>query len=171
MRELIRTDAGDSIVLEKDDWAAALLASSDRHDYIKSLELIRGLDFGVTVPWATSLDGSYYGSTDKSDIGRRIDEILERMRRHQELSPISHGRRQETSLCASAALRKDHNGGCPLRASWGGVTGEAYREALPADRQRTGNRPATDQQPERTGRMPMTGQGGSVAVFPLYKEI
>jgi hypothetical protein len=29
---------------------AALLASSDRNDYIKSLELIRGLDFDVIVP-------------------------------------------------------------------------------------------------------------------------
>ena len=72
---------GDSIVLEKDEWVAALLDSSDREDYIKSLELIRGLEFDVIVPWAASLDGSYYGFTDKSDIGRRIDKILERMRR------------------------------------------------------------------------------------------
>ena len=60
---------------------AALLPSSDRDDYIKSLELIRGLEFDVIVPWAASFDGSYYGFTDKSDVGRRIDEILERMRR------------------------------------------------------------------------------------------
>lgn len=60
---------------------AALLASSDRDDYVKSLELIRGLDFDVIVPWAASLDGSYYGFTDESDTRRRIDEILDRMRR------------------------------------------------------------------------------------------
>ena len=72
---------GDSIVLEKDQWAAALLDSSDRAEYIKSLELIRGLEFDVIVPWAASLDGGYYGFTDKSDIGRRIDEILKGMRR------------------------------------------------------------------------------------------
>ena len=72
---------GDSIVLEKDEWVAALLDSSDRDDYIKSLELIRGLEFDVIVPWAASLDGSFYGFTDKSDIGRRIDEILKGMRR------------------------------------------------------------------------------------------
>ena len=71
---------GDSIVLEDGAWVAALLASSDRDDYIKSLELIRGLDFDVIVPWAASLDGAYYGFTDKSDIARRIDEMLERMR-------------------------------------------------------------------------------------------
>jgi hypothetical protein len=71
---------GDSIVLEDSKWVAALLPSSDRDDYIKSLELIRGLDFDVIVPWAASLDGTYYGFTDKGDIERRIDEMLERMR-------------------------------------------------------------------------------------------
>ena len=73
---------GDSIVLEGDEWVAALLDSSDREDYIKSLELIRGLEFDVMVPWAASLDGGYYGFTDGSDAWRRIDEILERMRRN-----------------------------------------------------------------------------------------
>ncbi|CAA9437334.1 MAG: hypothetical protein AVDCRST_MAG01-01-3385 [uncultured Rubrobacteraceae bacterium] len=43
--------------------------------------MIRGLDFDVMVPWAASLDGTYYGFTDKSDIGRRIDEIPKGMRR------------------------------------------------------------------------------------------
>ena len=60
---------------------AALPDSSDREDYIEGLELIRGLEFDVIVPWAASLDGSYYGFTDRSDIGRRIDKILEGMRR------------------------------------------------------------------------------------------
>jgi glyoxylase-like metal-dependent hydrolase (beta-lactamase superfamily II) len=71
---------GDSIVLEESAWVAALLPSSDREDYIKSLELIRGLDFDVIVPWAASLDGAYYAFTDKGDTERRIDEMLERMR-------------------------------------------------------------------------------------------
>jgi hypothetical protein len=71
---------GDSIDLEDGAWVAALLASSDRDDYIKSLELIRGLDFDVVVPWAASLDGAYYAFTDKSDTRGRIDEMLERMR-------------------------------------------------------------------------------------------
>jgi hypothetical protein len=71
---------GDSIDLEDGAWVAALLASSDRDDYIKSLELIRGLDFDVVVPWAASLGGAYYAFTDKSDTRGRIDEMLERMR-------------------------------------------------------------------------------------------
>jgi len=72
---------GDSITLEEGEWVAALLASSDRDAYIKSLEIIRALDFDVIIPWAASLDGSYYGFTDRSDTTRRIDEVLERMRR------------------------------------------------------------------------------------------
>jgi hypothetical protein len=71
---------GDSIDFEDGAWVAALLASSDRDDYIKSLELIRGLDFDVVVPWAASLDGAYYAFTDKSDTRGRIDKMLERMR-------------------------------------------------------------------------------------------
>jgi hypothetical protein len=74
---------GDSIVLEDGAWVAALLPSSDRENYIESLELIRGLDFDVIVPWAASFDGAYYAFTDKSDTGRRIDEILEKMREAQ----------------------------------------------------------------------------------------
>jgi hypothetical protein len=35
----------------------------------------------VIVPWAASLDGSYYRFTDRSDTERRIDEILKWMRR------------------------------------------------------------------------------------------
>lgn len=72
---------GDSIVLEEGEWVAALLDTSDRANYIKSLELIRELDFDVIVPWAASLDGNYYGLTDKNDTGRRVDKILEKMRR------------------------------------------------------------------------------------------
>jgi hypothetical protein len=52
---------------------------SDREDYIKSLELIRGLDFDVIVPWAASLDGAYYGFTYKGDAGQRIEDMLEKM--------------------------------------------------------------------------------------------
>jgi glyoxylase-like metal-dependent hydrolase (beta-lactamase superfamily II) len=73
---------GDTIVLDGDEWVAALLDSSDREKYIESLELIRGLDFDMIVPWAASLDGSYYALTDKNDTARRIDEILQKMRRN-----------------------------------------------------------------------------------------
>lgn len=73
---------GDSIMLENGEWVAALLPSSDRDDYIVSLELIRELDFDVIVPWAATLDGSYYGFTDKGDARQRIDRVLAKMRRN-----------------------------------------------------------------------------------------
>jgi glyoxylase-like metal-dependent hydrolase (beta-lactamase superfamily II) len=72
---------GDSVMLEDGEWVATLLPSSDRDDYIESLELIRALDFDVIVPWAATLDGSYYGFTDKDDARRRIDKALDKMRR------------------------------------------------------------------------------------------
>ncbi len=71
---------GDSVKLEEDEWVAVLLDPSAREDYIKSLKLIGGLDFDVIAPWATAIDGSYYALTDKGDIERRIDGIVERMR-------------------------------------------------------------------------------------------
>lgn len=43
--------------------------------------MIRTPDFDVIAPRATALDGSYYAFTDEDDTGRRIDKILETMRR------------------------------------------------------------------------------------------
>jgi Metallo-beta-lactamase superfamily len=70
---------GDSVKLEGDEWVAVLLDPSARENYLRSLELIRGLDFDVIAPWATGIEGSYFALTDKDDIGRRIDRIIERM--------------------------------------------------------------------------------------------
>jgi hypothetical protein len=72
---------GDTIYLSKGEWVAAVLDSSDRGAYIDSLELIRDLDFDVLVPWAATAGKSYDASTSKRDSRRRIDEILERVRR------------------------------------------------------------------------------------------
>ena len=72
---------GDTIYLEEGEWVAAVLDSSDRTRYIKSLELIRELDFDVLVPWAATRGHPYYAATDKMDAGRRIDAMLERVRR------------------------------------------------------------------------------------------
>jgi hypothetical protein len=60
---------------------AAVLPSSDRAAYVESLELIRGLDFDVLVPWAASAGEPYHDFTDETDTRRRIDAILERVRR------------------------------------------------------------------------------------------
>ena len=72
---------GDTVYLDDGEWVAAVLRSSDRGAYIESLELIRELDFDVLVPWAARGGESYYALTDRADARRRIDAILERLRR------------------------------------------------------------------------------------------
>ena len=76
---------GDTVYLnDGGDWVAAVLESSDREPYIASLELIRELDFDVLVPWAAPSGRPYYALTDESDARRRIDAILERVRRGED---------------------------------------------------------------------------------------
>jgi glyoxylase-like metal-dependent hydrolase (beta-lactamase superfamily II) len=72
---------GDSIMLDGGEWIAAVLESSDRDAYIESLELMRGLDFDVLVPWAATAGEPYVALTDRTDSRRRIDAILARVRR------------------------------------------------------------------------------------------
>jgi hypothetical protein len=75
---------GDTIYLDDGEWVAAVLDSSDRAAYIESLELIRGLDFDVLVPWAATQGQPYYAMTDEADRHRRIDAILDRLRRGED---------------------------------------------------------------------------------------
>jgi len=73
---------GDTIFLrDKGEWVAAVLPSSDRDAYVESLELIRDLDFDVLVPWVADAGEEYYAVTGRDDARRRIDTILERIRR------------------------------------------------------------------------------------------
>ena len=75
---------GDSVYLRDGDWVAAVLeGTSDRTAYIESLELLRGLEFDVLVPWAASGE-SFYTRTDPADARQRIDAILERLRRGED---------------------------------------------------------------------------------------
>jgi glyoxylase-like metal-dependent hydrolase (beta-lactamase superfamily II) len=71
---------GDTILLSDGDWVGAVLDSSDRGAYVESLELIRGLDYDVLVPWAASAGGPYLALTDPDDARARIDALLERVR-------------------------------------------------------------------------------------------
>jgi hypothetical protein len=71
---------GDTIYLDKGEWVAAVLDSSDRNAYIESLDLIRGLEFDVLVPWAATSGEPHHAITHKADAQRRIDGILERIR-------------------------------------------------------------------------------------------
>jgi glyoxylase-like metal-dependent hydrolase (beta-lactamase superfamily II) len=72
---------GDSLYLREGEWVAAVLESSDRGAYIASLELIKELDFDVLVPWAATADQLFHAVTDRADAGRRLDAVLERLRR------------------------------------------------------------------------------------------
>lgn len=72
---------GDTIYLEDGRWKPGLLASSDRDAFIASLDLIRGLDFDVLVPWAASAGQPYHSVTDGTDARSRIDAMLGRLRR------------------------------------------------------------------------------------------
>jgi len=71
---------GDTIYLDEGEWVAAVLESSDRDAYVESLELIRGLEFDVLVPWAATSGTPYHTFTHRADARRRIDAILERVR-------------------------------------------------------------------------------------------
>jgi hypothetical protein len=67
---------GDTIYLRDGEWVAAVLESSDRSAYAASLELIKGLEFDVLVPWAATRGQSAIAVTDRADTARRIDAIL-----------------------------------------------------------------------------------------------
>jgi glyoxylase-like metal-dependent hydrolase (beta-lactamase superfamily II) len=75
---------GDSIYLREGEWVGAVLESSDRAAYIESLELIKKLEFDLLVPWAATAGQPFHAVTDKADAGRRIDAILERVRRGED---------------------------------------------------------------------------------------
>jgi glyoxylase-like metal-dependent hydrolase (beta-lactamase superfamily II) len=71
---------GDTLYLREGEWVAAVLESSDRSAYIESLELIKGLDFDMLVPWAATAGQPFHVVTDRTDTRRRIDAILARVR-------------------------------------------------------------------------------------------
>jgi glyoxylase-like metal-dependent hydrolase (beta-lactamase superfamily II) len=76
---------GDSVYLDGGEWIAALLeGSSDRLAYVESLELIRELDFDVLVPWPASAGDPYHAVASQADARRRIDAIIERLRRGED---------------------------------------------------------------------------------------
>jgi glyoxylase-like metal-dependent hydrolase (beta-lactamase superfamily II) len=75
---------GDSVYLRDGEWVAAVLESSDRGAYIESLELIKELEFDVLVPWAATAGQPCHALTDNAAARRRIDAILERVRRGED---------------------------------------------------------------------------------------
>jgi glyoxylase-like metal-dependent hydrolase (beta-lactamase superfamily II) len=73
---------GDTVFFARGRWRAAVLDGvSDREKYIQSLELIRSLDFDVVVPGIAPAGQPYYEFVEKAEAVRKIDGILERVRR------------------------------------------------------------------------------------------
>jgi glyoxylase-like metal-dependent hydrolase (beta-lactamase superfamily II) len=75
---------GDTIYLHDGEWVAAVLRSSDRAAYLESLALLRELEFDVLVPWAATRGRPHYAVTASADARRRIDAILDRVRRGED---------------------------------------------------------------------------------------
>jgi glyoxylase-like metal-dependent hydrolase (beta-lactamase superfamily II) len=76
---------GDTIYLDEGEWVAALnVRGADRGAYVASLELLRELEFDVLVPWAATAGQPPHAVTDATDAGRRIDAILDRVRRGED---------------------------------------------------------------------------------------
>jgi glyoxylase-like metal-dependent hydrolase (beta-lactamase superfamily II) len=75
---------GDTLFFPRGEWQAAVLDSSDRAPYIQSLELIRGLDFGVLVPSIAAAGQPFHAFAQRAEAERRIDEVLHRVRQGQD---------------------------------------------------------------------------------------
>jgi Metallo-beta-lactamase superfamily len=75
---------GDTLYLKDGEWVAAVFDSSEREPYVGSLELIRELDFDVLVPWIASAGEPYCVVTSRANVRRRLDAILERVRRGED---------------------------------------------------------------------------------------
>jgi glyoxylase-like metal-dependent hydrolase (beta-lactamase superfamily II) len=72
---------GDTIYLSRGEWVAAVLESSDRAAYLESLERLRAIEFDVLVPWGYTAGDPWFAETDCADSRRRIDAIIERVRK------------------------------------------------------------------------------------------
>ena len=70
---------GDTVYLDRGEWKAAVLGSSDRSAYVDSLDMIRGLDFDVLVPWAASEGSEPVAFTTPAETRRRVGAILDRV--------------------------------------------------------------------------------------------
>ncbi len=75
---------GDTIYLTEGEWVAAVLSSSDREAYLESLALLRDVEFDVLVPWGSSAGQPWFAETDRADTRRRIEAIIDRVRRGED---------------------------------------------------------------------------------------
>jgi glyoxylase-like metal-dependent hydrolase (beta-lactamase superfamily II) len=67
---------GDTINFPRGNWIAHVLDSSDRDQYLASLELIRGLDFDAIIPSVSAAGQPLYDLVDHETAQARIDTII-----------------------------------------------------------------------------------------------
>ena len=72
---------GDLVWIEHGEWKAVVLTPELRRDELDSLALVREIDFDVLVPWGATDEGpSCTLVADRSEVRRRIDAIIDRVR-------------------------------------------------------------------------------------------
>ena len=69
--------SGDTINFPGGEWIAEVLDSSDRDRYLRSLELMRGLDFDVIVPSVSAAGQPFYDLVDREQAQDRIDALIQ----------------------------------------------------------------------------------------------
>ena len=70
---------GDMLWIDKGNWRAVLLSSSDRDAYLDSLVLLRDVEFDVLVPWGALRGGSYIDAVSHGQARQKIDAVIARV--------------------------------------------------------------------------------------------
>jgi glyoxylase-like metal-dependent hydrolase (beta-lactamase superfamily II) len=71
---------GDSLWVEHGEWSAVVLDEAARADYVRSLTLMRDLDFDVLVPWGAYADEAAVHLVSPLEKHRRLSEVIDRVR-------------------------------------------------------------------------------------------
>lgn len=70
---------GDSLWVQGGAWKAVVLGDSDRAAYLRSLALLKEIDFDILVPWAVE-DGAPYGyAVTRAEAAAILDRIIGRL--------------------------------------------------------------------------------------------
>lgn len=75
---------GDFLWIEDGAWRAVVLEPRLRADYVRSLELVRELDFDVLVPWGSTGGTSTTALVDAGEKRDRVDAVIARVRAGQD---------------------------------------------------------------------------------------
>ena len=70
---------GDSLWVQGGEWQAVLLGDSDRAAYLNSLQLLKGVDFDLLVPWGTEIGKPYGYAVTRAEANTKLDRIIARL--------------------------------------------------------------------------------------------